>query len=94
MFYYWRTQFVIYSYLQTGSKLKNRIFDTRALLFVFLFLGKGTAIALVLDRILADIQTKEMIMFNNHQQIVILISDGKVFFYSFFLSLVHLVLKP
>jgi len=78
MFYYWRTQFVIYSYLQTGSKLKNRIFDTRALLFVFLFLGKGTAIALVLDRILADIQTKEMIMFNN-QQIVILISDGKVF---------------
>ena len=61
------------------------------MLFVFWFLGNGTAITLVLDKILADIQTKECMMFNNHQQIVILISDGKIYFYVCVLFVVELL---
>jgi len=52
------------------------------------FLGKGTAITLALDMVLADIQTKEYMMVNNHQQIVILVSDGKVSFYVLFSQIV------
>ena len=45
--------------------------------FIYMCAGRGTAITLVLNKVLVDIQTKEDMMIRRAQQVVILISDGE-----------------